>query len=271
VKEGAIVARTPGNPATVPSLSADLAALGVVPGMVLLVHSSLSSLGWVCGGAVAIILALEDALSVQGTLLMPTHSGDLSDPERWENPPVPEAWWGTIRETMPAYDRDLTPTRGVGAIPEVFRKQQGVVRSGHPQVSFAAWGARAEEVTAAHALDFGLGEASPLARLYDLEGWVLLLGVGHQNNTSLHLAEYRAAQSERRVIEKGAPLLVGGRRAWVRLRDIDLDDSDFEAIGECFARETEHVRSGRVAGAQALLLPQRALVDYAVHWMEVNR
>ena len=87
------VQRTSGLPATVSSLSSDLANLGIAPGMVLLVHASLSALGWVCGGPVAIILALEDVLGPDGTLIMPTHSGDLSDPKDWENPPVPEAWW----------------------------------------------------------------------------------------------------------------------------------------------------------------------------------
>lgn len=269
--EGKVVQNTRGIPTTVQSLSTDLAALGVMPGMTLLVHSSLSSLGWVCGGPVAVILALETVLGPQGTLVMPTHSGDLSDPANWENPPVPEAWWDIIRQTMPAYDPDLTPTRGIGIIPECFRKQKGVLRSGHPQASFAAWGAQASRITEDHSLDFAFGEGSPLARIYDLEGWVLLLGVGYGNNTSLHLAEHRAMYPGRRLTEDGAPVLIDGQRKWVTVQDIEENTSDFEVLGKHFARETGLVRCGRVADAQALLMPQRPLVDYAVQWMEKNR
>ena len=76
-------------PVTAQSLAADLAALGVQPGMVLVVHSSLKSLGWVNGGPVAVILALEEVLGSAGTLVMPTHTSDNSDPANWVNPPVP--------------------------------------------------------------------------------------------------------------------------------------------------------------------------------------
>jgi aminoglycoside 3-N-acetyltransferase len=271
MSESDAIQRTQGDPATVQSLGTDLSAMGITPGMTLLVHSSLSALGWVCGGPVAVILALESVLGPRGTLVMPTHSGHLSDPAEWENPPVPRAWWELIRQTMPAYDPDLTPTRGTGDIPECFRKQRGVRRSSHPQVSFAAYGAQAPVIVEGHSLDFGLGEGSPLARLYGLEGWVLLLGVGHENNTSLHLAEYRANYPGQRLKKCGAPMLVEGHREWVEFQDIEVDETDFEEIGECFARETGLVRQGRVACATALLMPQRPLVDYAVQWIERNR
>src|SRR5450756_3153555 len=104
MSEADAIDRTLQGPGTVDSLSRDLNSLGVTEGMIVIVHSSLSSIGWVCGGSVGVVLALEQTLGIDGTLIMPTHSGDLSDPAKWENPPVPQAWWQSIRDNMPAYD-----------------------------------------------------------------------------------------------------------------------------------------------------------------------
>jgi aminoglycoside 3-N-acetyltransferase len=79
-------------PVTRESLAADLGRLGVRPGSVLLAHSSLSALGWVCGGAQAVIEALLDALGPQGTLVVPAHTTGNSEPSQWRNPPMPEDW-----------------------------------------------------------------------------------------------------------------------------------------------------------------------------------
>ena len=257
--------------ATVPSLAADFAALGVQPGMVLVVHSSLKSLGAeVNGGAVAVILALEQVLGTEGTLVMPTHSADLSDPAHWVDPPVPEAWWQIMRETMPAFDVALTPTFRMGVIPETFRKQTGVLRSNHPDASFAAWGKHARQITDDHALFPLFGARSPLARVYNLDGWVLLLGVQHNRNTSLHIAEERA-QIPHEIAHCGSPMMVDGVRQWVTWEDIDWDDSDFVELGADFARETGLQREGKIAHADALLMPQRTLIDYAIPWLERHR
>jgi aminoglycoside 3-N-acetyltransferase len=103
-----------------------------------------------------------------------------------------EVWWPLLYEQMPAFDPRLTPGWLMGQVAQAFRTWPGGLRSSHPAVSFAAWGRHARTITANHALDYGLGEGSTLARLYDLDGSVLLPGVGYEWCTSLHLAEYRA-------------------------------------------------------------------------------
>ena len=270
--EGQVIQKS-NLPGTVDSLQADFAALGVESGMVLLVHSSLSAMGWVNGGPVAVIIALQEVLGSTGTLVMPAHSTGLSDPSGWENPPVPRSWWHIIRETMPAYRPDLTPTRNMGVISETFRKRKGVLRSSHPHFSFCALGARAREITDHHSLAFGMGEESPLARIYDLGGHVLLLGVGYDRNSSLHLAEYRATYPTKRIVQEGAPICMSGVGTWTTFENVDLDASDFERIGDAFVNSEAGnlVRRGRAGLADCELMPQREIVDFAIGWLEAHR
>ena len=271
MSETEAIAQAGGKPATVASLMADLGSLGVVPGSVVLVHSSLSDLGWVCGGAVAVIEALRGAVADRGTVVMPTHTGDLSEPSRWKNPPVPSDWWPLIRSTMPPYDPLVTPTRGMGVIAETFRSLPGVARSNHPTSSFAALGLRASEILAEHALHDPFGEDSPLARLYERGAQVLLLGVGHDGNTSLHLAERRAFRDRQRKLQSGSPIHVKGRRKWVEYEEPDVDESDFERLGTAFQTEISSVKAAKVGTGSALLMPQRELVDFGVAWLRRHR
>jgi aminoglycoside 3-N-acetyltransferase len=270
MNEKNVIKRTK-HPLSVESLITDFQKLGIKPGMVLLVHSSLSSLGWVIGGPVAVILALEEVLGPEGTLVMPTHSGDLSDPKDWNNPPVPEDWKDLIRQNMPAFDPDLTPTRGMGRVPETFRKGTGVLRSTHPHDSFAARGKAAEYITRGHGLDFGLGESSPLARIYDLEGWILLLGVGFENNTSLHLAEFRADYPSKKIIEQAGPIYQDGVRSWVKIKSLEEKTDDFVKIGEAYKKSQGIIHTSKIGNATAELIPQCDLIDFTAEWMSNHR
>jgi len=259
------------EPVTIDSMVTDLDALGIETGQTLLVHGSLSSLGWVCGGASAVIDALQRVVGEDGTIVMPTHSPGNMDPSDMGNPSVPDSWYATIREQMPPYRPEVTPTQGMGAIAECFRSCPNVHRSDHPQVSFAAWGADTQFVTENHSFGYSLGEESPLARIYDLGGDVLLLGTSHATSTSLHLAEYRA-DLDLATETHASAALVDGERKWVHWEDIDYDDDYFPACGEAF--EDDHpdaFETSTVGVGDAKLFSQPLLVDFAVGWFEANR
>jgi aminoglycoside 3-N-acetyltransferase len=229
---------------TLASLVAEFVGLGMRSNMTVMAHSSLSQVGWTEGGPVTVIRALLKVLEPHGTLVMPAESPHLS----------------TIREHLPVFDPWTTPTT-MGAIPEAFRTYPGTRRSNHPLVSVCANGRRADEITAEHALEFCEGRGTPFEKLYDLDAYTLLLGVGFDRCTSLHYAE--SLVPARRTTISGFPVIENGQRVWVETSDMAADNGvHFPVVGKRFVDRGD-VQVGRIGEADSTLFSTRALVDFA--------
>ena len=116
-------------PHIIDSLADEFAACGLVAGQTVVVHSSMSQIGgYIIGGAEAVIWALIKVLGKDGTLMMPTHTTENTDPANWRDPPVPESYWPFIYTNAPPFDPRITKTRKMGVIAELFRTWPGVSR-----------------------------------------------------------------------------------------------------------------------------------------------
>ena len=152
---------------TLSELIADLRRMGVEPGDTLLVHSSFKSIGGVEGGPATVVEALKTAVGREGLLALPTFTFG-----RFES-----------------FSLAASPSQ-TGAITEVFRQSEGVVRSPHPTHSMALWGADAEPIAKAHEDTAGLDAGSP----YDLaarrpRARQLMIGVRATVNSYIHVCE----------------------------------------------------------------------------------
>lgn len=251
-------------------IRAALRCAGVKKGQTVMVHTSLGSLGYVCGGAQAVIEALLDCVGEEGTIMMPTQSWKNLDPSTGVYWQEPEEWWPIIREHIPAYDKRLTPTNTMGAVAELFRQWPGTLRSDHPARSVAAWGRHAQYLTQSHDLSNIFGDHSPIGRLYELDSFVLLIGVGYDKNTSLHLADARADYPGKHTVTEHSAIWLNGQRVWKAYETLAVDGEDFPAIGEAF-EQTGQVCHAPLGNGMLSMMRQRALVDFAVEWMEKNR
>jgi aminoglycoside 3-N-acetyltransferase len=228
---------------TTASLAADFVQLGLRAGAIVMVHSSLGRIGWTDGGPETVIEALLEVLGPEGTLVMPAESPQLAEPGNKH-----------------VFDPRTTPTT-MGAIPEAFRSFPGTQRSNHPLVSVCANGSCAQQITAEHALEFCEGRGTPFERLYELNAWTLLIGVGFDRCTSLHFAE--SMVPGRRTTISRFPMIEKGVRVWVEKPDMANDNgTHFPIVGQRFG-EPGQVRRGKVGNADALFFSTRALVDFA--------
>ncbi len=253
-------------------IARELAGLGVAPGQVVMLHASVKAVGWVVGGPDVVIRALLDVLTPRGTLLM--YVG-------WEDAPYHLAEWPEDRqraylEECPPFDPATSPAvRKWSILTEYLRAWPGARRSQHPEGSFAAVGAQAEWLTKDHPLQYGYGTGSPLARLCEAGGRVLLLGAPFDTITLLHYAEHLASVPNKRTVRYKMPVLREGKRAWLDLEEFDTSKgiADWEG-GDYFPVIAPEFlasgkgRAGKVGGARCYLFDAAELVEFGVSWME---
>ena len=245
-------------------------ACGMKKGHHVFVHASLKSLGFVVGGEETVIRVLLDIVGEEGTIMMPSQTWKNLDPCKGVHWLEPEVWWPVIRENWPAYDKKVTPAIGMGAVARMFSVWPGVERSDHPVRSVAAYGKYAKYLTENHDLSNIFGQDSPVDRLYKIEGYILLIGVGYDKNTSIHLSETRAAFSSKKFTTEHSAMIVDGKREWVAYETQDVDDCDFVALGEAYDKEV-NMPLHQVGQATVRYFRQAPFVDWAVIWLEEHR
>ena len=254
-------------PLTKAKLIEEFRLLGLQPSDTILVHTSLSKFGYIIGGALAVIQALQEVVC-DGTIIMPTQTGDNSNPEEWKNPPVSTSWFSVIKEHTPAYDPASSPTRGMGRVPELFRTLPGVVRSNHPNDSFAVWGTNKEVIAQAQPLTPAFGDKSPLGYLVNHNGKVLLLGVGYDSCTLMHYAEALLEPVPKE--EHQCAVMTNGQRKWITYYDATVNTVDFNEIGNAFETEQPiHIRT--IGLASVRVIDANALHQFTYSYMKQRR
>ncbi|MFI7606023.1 aminoglycoside N(3)-acetyltransferase [Micromonospora sp. NPDC049366] len=265
------------DPRDVDRLARDLAALRVRAGQDLLVHCSMRRIGPVAGGPATLLAALRRVAGPDATVVVPAQTVGTSPTGpvfRAATEGMDAAGRAAYEARLAGFDPMTTPSEGMGVFAEHVRRQPGAARSNHPITSFAALGRRAAELTEVHDLDCHLGERSPLGRLYAGGAAVLLLGVGYDRCTALHLAEYRPGARR----PPGPPperayrcyVLVDGSRERRDFRAPTLDATDFPELGAAIEAHLP-VAHGLVGAAPSRLLDLRAAVDFATTWMAGHR
>ena len=247
-----------------------LRTIGLERGDSVIVHTSLGKIGYVCGGAQVVIEALIETVGEKGTIMMPTQSWKNLDPETGVHWDADKTDWDRIRENWPAYNKAITPTNTMGAVAEMFRSWPGAVRSDHPSRSFAAWGRNAEYLTKNHDLSDIFGDTSPIGKLYNLDGKILLIGVDYDKNTSIHLADVRAEYRGKHTCVEHSAVMENGKRVWKAYETLFVDGEDFKDIGIAF--EALHtVNTATLGETELKIMRQRELVDFAIEWIEKYR
>lgn len=266
------------RPVTRSELLAGLRALGVRPGGILMVHTRMSALGWVVGGSQAIVEALLAAVGPGGTLM--AYAGWEDDP--WHLAEWPPEWQRAYRAELPPFDPELSEAdHQMGRLPERIRTWPGAKASTGHVMRMVAIGARAGWLTQNQPWHHPAGPGSPLAKLVQADGQVLLLGAPLETLTLLHHAESLVNGPEKRMVTYAVPVRDGAKVTWRDVHDHDTSsrgafpyerviprgDDAFAVIGRLALAAGAGV-TGQVGDAESRLFAARPLAEFAVDWLQ---
>jgi aminoglycoside 3-N-acetyltransferase len=253
-----------------PQLAADFRALGVAPGDVVMMHASVRAAGAIAGGPDEIHLALKDALTADGTLMMyagcPRYvdevgRGNLSPDEEAE-----------LLEKLPPFDAETARSdRSNGILVEFLRTYPGSRVNQHV-TRFVVWGRHADYLLSHQPWNYAFGRGSALDRFVELDGKILLFGCDHDTVTFLHYAEHIVDIPGKRVARFKVPIAEHGARVWREMEEFDTADDGAHANwpDRFFARIVDSylaasANSGdKVGDARSYLLRARELLDFAL-------
>lgn len=264
------------TPLTRRQLAEAVVALGVRHGNMVMLHCSLSSMGYVVGGADTVVAALLEALGPDGTLMaLAGWEHDSYELDEW-----PEPLRSAYLSDPPGFDPSVSEAaRDFGRLPERIRTWPGAASSEHPEARIVALGRRSEWVTKDQPIDHPYGPGSPLAKLVEARGEVLVLGAPLNTVTLLHHAEELARVPNKKTVRYRAPVASPRGIEWLQIEDIDTSKGAFpyervtgkrdafDVIGEAAVAAGVGV-VGKVGEAHSHLFPARELVDFAVKWIE---
>ncbi len=257
---------------TVDDLARDLAALGLGQGDIVLGHAGLRSIGPMIAGPDTLIAALRQVVGAEGTIMAYADWQGAPEAACDEEGHILPEWRDHVRPFDPAASRAI---RDNGAFPEFLRTTPGALRSLSPGPSMVALGAKAAWLIDPHPLDYGYGPGTPLARLVEAGGKVVMIGAPWETMTLLHHAEHLADIPGKRVVRWDVPFLEDGRTVWRTVEEYDtgnpvvdgLEDDYFDRVVRDFVAAGGG-RQGKVGAADALLVEAPAMTRFAVDWLE---
>jgi aminoglycoside 3-N-acetyltransferase len=244
--------------------------LGVTAGDLVMLHASVRAVGPIAGGPDEIHLALKDALTPDGTLVMYASCPAYVDEIGRGN--LTAGQEAELLEKLPAFD-PLTARsqRENGTLVEFLRTFPGSIVNSHV-TRFVVWGKRASVMIASQPWHYALGRGSALDGLSTLGGKILLLGCDHDSVTFLHYAEHIVDVPGKRVAKFKVPVEENGRRVWRDMEEYDSSsagahpnwpDRFFARLVDTYLRRTDN-SGGQVGEARAFLFDARGLLEFAL-------
>jgi len=251
------------------SLAADLRALGLKAGDVVMLHASIRAVGAIAGGPDVIHLALKDVITHAGALMMyASCPAEYDEVGRGRLSRDAEA---QLIEKLPAFDPETARCdRENGALVELFRTYPGSTVNPHV-VRFVAWGEKVDRLFGEQPWHYAYGRGSALEKLKLLDGRILLLGCDHDTVTFLHHVEHVVDVDGKRVVRYSVPLELDGKRVWRAVEEFDTSSEGahphwtkrfFAEIVGAYLMNTAN-QGGRVGDARCHLLQARGLAEFA--------